>query len=228
MTDAHNQPPSEEISDDLKQFLQDRGVNTGDSEVMKAVSIVLDYLRTKAEDAGPIGDAVTQSLDKLIADLENLRDAEKMIIKGPSEKITPSSYVSEVILKFSDSFLTTLSRTLGSSLVVGAGALAFLSVTSEIPFVAELFHKVMALIQHLFVSPAHSQAMLQTGSNMNSTTTGAPFLIYVVYTLFSIAYIFSLFGAFLSTKNTRRQANAFEAFKTLTAFFIGAATGKSV
>jgi hypothetical protein len=70
-----------------------------------------------------------------------------------------------------------------------------------------------------------STAYAQSAHTLQNPVSLAPVLIYLIYALFSIAYVFSIITAFVYCKTPRMQANAFDSFKLLTAFFIGAATG---
>ncbi|MGJ4995703.1 hypothetical protein ACQR0Z_14855 [Bradyrhizobium sp. HKCCYLS3077] len=54
-----------------------------------------------------------------------------------------------------------------------------------------------------------------------------PVFVYIVYVLFSIGYVVSLFGLFFG-KQPKDKANAMEILRNLTAFFIGAISGKFV
>jgi hypothetical protein len=76
-----------------------------------------------------------------------------------------------------------------------------------------------ARVTELFVGPAMAAA---TGAG--SGVSIGPVFVYGVYVLFSVAYLGTLIGIFFG-KLPKDRANAFEVFKTLNDFFIGAVSG---
>jgi hypothetical protein len=73
----------------------------------------------------------------------------------------------------------------------------------------------------IFISTAYAE----NAPTLQNPISLTPVLIYLIYSLFAIAYILIIVAAFIYCKTPRMQANAFDGFKLLTAFFIGAATG---
>lgn len=55
----------------------------------------------------------------------------------------------------------------------------------------------------------------------------APVFVYCVYALLAIGYVVCLFGLFFA-RQPKDKANAMEILRNLTAFFIGALSGKFV
>jgi hypothetical protein len=97
----------------------------------------------------------------------------------------------------------------------------FSLLTAYKPFMEAVYAIFKVGINTIFISTAYAQS----AHDLQNPIPFAPVLIYLVYALFSIAYVFAIFSAFIYCKTPRMQANAFDGFKLLTAFFIGAATG---
>jgi hypothetical protein len=72
-----------------------------------------------------------------------------------------------------------------------------------------------------------STAFAQSGGNGPPSIQVLPIVVYAIYLLLSVGYIVSLFYVF-KAGTPKSRSDAMEILKTLTAFFIGAISGKAV
>lgn len=109
-------------------------------------------------------------------------------------------------------------------LMIGLGAMISALVTN--------FDKFQAGIRGLLRSfpfgisdVVISKAYAEVGSASTALPSVLPIVVYLIYLLFSIGYVASLYFMFKGT-TAKDRANAMEILKNLTAFFIGAISGK--
>jgi hypothetical protein len=124
-----------------------------------------------------------------------------------------------------------LGRMTGLIIVAGLASAAMSLVSGFAPF----RESVEALFRVLSLSIKTSSIISTTVFAQSGTPAGitpasqliGPVFVYIVYVLFSIGYVASLIGLFYG-KQPKDKANAMEILRNLSAFFIGAISGKFV
>lgn len=110
-------------------------------------------------------------------------------------------------------------------ILIAAGVLAMAAgLFSSFPDFWNNVQKLLLYASRLaFIGPAFAAS----GSVRGLSVPIVPVLVYLTYVLFSFGYVYSIIKAF-NGKAHRDRANAMEIVKGLTAFFIGAISGKAV
>jgi hypothetical protein len=186
----------EELRAAIDKGLADAGIDPKDSNISKAVEIAL---RT--------------AVSAQVAKITELKGRMEYVVHRME---TLDERVNKVSRTVNKSSLTTIAYAIGGGAALGMLVTGF-----------EQFYD--ALIQ--FLQKNHSIGMLispafaDTGIDVPSPTQITPVIVYGIFLVLTLAYAASL-CVILFGKETRDKTFATDLAKTLTAFFIGAVSGK--
>jgi|ERR1043166_530843 hypothetical protein len=212
------------VPEEIRERLHREGIQLT-PDVERAVLMTLDFVSPTLEAIDSRGSILNPKI-MTADDLEELfrNRVQPLEVDGRGTISADQSQKGGVSWKLRA--LGALGERFGLILAIVAGfAAMFAKLISGFPEFVESIKKIFPwATAHSFISPALAQS---GGGNTLASVPLWPIIVYGIYILFAIGYVYSLIKVF-SAEKSKDRANAMEIVKGLTAFFIGAISGKAV